>query len=117
MGLMEDSRGELVSRIAELVKEISRLPECKNICKRMHGDLVRRIKLLSSLFEELKDGSEEFDEEEIRGFEMLKIALDSSKELLQSVNGGSKLYQVICLVVVFCLVAGKEEGKFTAFGF
>ncbi|XP_021897764.1 U-box domain-containing protein 14 [Carica papaya] len=95
MGLMEDSRGELVSRIAELVKEISRLPECKNICKRMHGDLVRRIKLLSSLFEELKDGSEEFDEEEIRGFEMLKIALDSSKELLQSVNGGSKLYQVL----------------------
>ncbi|XP_021295512.1 U-box domain-containing protein 14 [Herrania umbratica] len=97
MGLTGDSKGELLSQLAELVKEISGLPDCKNSCKKMHGNLVRRIKLLTPLFEELRDGNEEtmIKIEEIKGFELLKVALGTAKELLQSVNDGSKLYQAL----------------------
>ncbi|KAE8672026.1 U-box domain-containing protein 13 [Hibiscus syriacus] len=97
MGLTGDSKGQLLSQVAELVKEISGLPESRNSCKKMHGNLVRRIKLLSPLFEELRDGNEEsmIKIEEIKGFELLKAALDSTKELLQSINGGSKLYRAL----------------------
>ena len=103
MGLTGDSKGQLLSQLAELVKEISGLPECKNSCKKMHGNLVRRIKLLSPLFEELRDGNEEMIKiEEINGFELLKVALDSAKELLRSVNEGSKLYQVIFSLFFGC---------------
>ncbi|XP_022745556.1 U-box domain-containing protein 14-like [Durio zibethinus] len=97
MALTGDSKGRLLSQLAELVKEIAGLPECKNSCKKMHGNLVRRIKLLSPLLEELRDGNEEImiKIEEINGFELLRVALDSAKELLQSVNEGSKLYQAL----------------------
>lgn len=105
MGLSDDPKGQLLSQLAELVKEISGLPECRNSCKKMHGTLVRRIKLLSPLFEELRDGNEEsmVKIEEIRGFELLKSALDSTKKLLQSINEGSKLYQVILSLNFFFL--------------
>ncbi|GKV34183.1 hypothetical protein SLEP1_g42584 [Rubroshorea leprosula] len=93
MGLTDDPKGNLVSRLSELVKEISALPECKNIFKRMYGNLARRIKLLSPLFEELGDIDKEPCPDEIRGFELLMVALDSAKELLKSCNEGSKLYQ------------------------
>lgn len=94
MGLTDDPKGDLVSRLSELVKEISALPECKNIFKRMYGNLARRIKLLSPLFEELGDIDKERGPDEIRGFELLMVALDSAKELLKACNEGSKLYQV-----------------------
>ena len=60
---------EVLSRLVASVKEVSGLPECKNFFKKMHGNLVRRIKLLSPLFEELRDGNEGLSQEEIKGFE------------------------------------------------
>lgn len=86
---------EVLSRLVDSVKEVSGLPECKNFFKKMHGNLVRRIKLLSPLFEELRDGNEGLSQEEIKGFELLRDALDSSVELLKSTNDGSKLYQCL----------------------
>lgn len=95
MVLTDDPKGELVSRLAESVKEISGFPECKNVCKKMHGNLARRIKLLSPLFEELVDSDVELNPDQISGFELLKIALDSAKELLKSINEGSKLLRAL----------------------
>ncbi|GAV77194.1 Arm domain-containing protein/U-box domain-containing protein/KAP domain-containing protein [Cephalotus follicularis] len=92
---MEDLNDKLLSRLVESVKEISGLPECKNVCKKLHGNLARRIKLLSPLFEELREGYEELSEEAIKGFELLTIALDSAVVLLKSTNEGSKLYQAL----------------------
>ncbi|KAI9157003.1 hypothetical protein LWI28_015363 [Acer negundo] len=94
MGLA-NQEPELLSGLVESVKEISGLAECKNVFKKMHGNLVRRIKLLSPLFEELRDSEEEITQQHIKGFEMLRIALDSSLNLLKSVDEGSKLYQVL----------------------
>ncbi|XP_030450965.1 U-box domain-containing protein 14 [Syzygium oleosum] len=90
------------SRLVESIREIASLPECRNCCRKMYANLVRRIKLLSPLFEELRDGGgggggeaggEEEEEEDRRGFEMLGAALDSAVAALRSVNQGSKLYQ------------------------
>ncbi|KAI5575320.1 hypothetical protein POPTR_010G226500v4 [Populus trichocarpa] len=95
MVLTEDPNSELMSGLVDSVKEISMSPECRNVCKKMHGNLVRRIKLLSPLFEELKDNNEELSEEETKGFELLRTALDSAKELLKLVVEGSKVYQTL----------------------
>lgn len=88
---------EILSRLSDSVKVASALPQCKNVFRKMHGNLARRIKLLSPLFEELRYSDKELSQEEIESFGLLRIALDSSVELLQSVNGGSKLYQVLFL--------------------
>lgn len=92
---MDDSKDALVSQLSMAIRDISGYPECRNASKKMYNNLVRRVKLLSPLFEELKDSEEELDEEEVRGFESLKIALDSARELLRSINEGSKLFQAL----------------------
>jgi hypothetical protein len=109
MGPMEDPEDSVLSRLVESVKAISEFPECRNACKKMYGSLVRRVKLLSPLFEELRDSEKELGEEEVKALESLRIALDSAKDVLGSVNGGSKLYQVgfWSSLVSFCLVAEK----------
>lgn len=84
----------VVGRLVESLKEVSWLPECQTISKKMYSNLVRRIKLLSPMFEELKDSDEELDEQVIKSFETFRIALDSAKALLRSINEGSKLCQV-----------------------
>jgi hypothetical protein len=94
MGPNEDPEDSVLSRLVESVRAISELPECRNVCRKMYGNLVRRVKLLSPLFEELRDSQEELGEEEVKALESLRLALDSAKDLLGSVNGGSKLYQV-----------------------
>ncbi|PON36546.1 Beta-catenin [Parasponia andersonii] len=89
----EDSRNSVLSQLVDSVKAISELPECRNVFRKISGDLVRRVKLLSPLFEELRDGDEAIAEEEMKSLESLRIALDSTMELLNSVNHGSKIYQ------------------------
>lgn len=95
MGPMDDSKDALASQLSMAIRDISGYPECRNSSKKMYNNLVRRVKLLSPLFEELKDSQEELDDEEIRGFESVKIALDSARELLRSINEGSKLFQAL----------------------
>ncbi|XP_022139309.1 U-box domain-containing protein 14 [Momordica charantia] len=92
----KDLKRVVVGQLAESVRQISGLPECNSICKKMYGDLIRRVRLLSPLFEELREEEEEEEELEIdvlQGLELLRIALDSAVELLRSVSRGSKLYQ------------------------
>ncbi|KAI4351469.1 hypothetical protein L6164_005837 [Bauhinia variegata] len=91
----ENSKAAVLGGLIECIKEISSLPECQNVCKRMYGNLVRRVKLLSPLFEEVKDSDISLSEEEDRAFESLRVALDSAKDLLKHVNKGSKLYQAL----------------------
>ncbi|KAK7343871.1 hypothetical protein VNO77_12958 [Canavalia gladiata] len=95
MGGSENSKVALMGRLVESIKGISELPECQNVCKRMYGNLVRRVKLLSPLFEELKDSDESLSNEQLEAFENLRNALDSAQTLLKSVNQGSKLYQAL----------------------
>lgn len=91
----DDPKDALVSQLAVAIKEISGSPECQNSSKKMYNNLVRRVKLLSPLFEELNDSEEELGLEEVRGLESLKVALDSAREILRSINEGSKLFQAL----------------------
>ncbi|KAI9098370.1 hypothetical protein K1719_024995 [Acacia pycnantha] len=91
-----NSKAVVVDRLLASIKEISGLPECRNVCKRMYGNLVRRVKLLSPLFEEIKDSDcELLSDEHIRSFESLGNALGSAKSLLEFMNQGSKLYRAL----------------------
>jgi hypothetical protein len=94
MGGSENSKAMVVGHLADSIREISGLPECQNVCKKMYGNLIRRVKLLSPLFEELKDCDESLSDEQLQAFESLRVALDLTMILLKSVNHGSKLYQV-----------------------
>lgn len=96
----KDLKDMVVSQLGEALREISGLPEYNGICKKVYGDLIRRVKLLSPLFEELRDGDEELELDVLKGLELLKIALDSAAELLRSVSRGSKLFQVLNSVLV-----------------
>ncbi|OVA06967.1 Armadillo [Macleaya cordata] len=91
---MEESQN-VVNELFEIVREISGFPECRNTSKKLYCNLLRRVKLLSPLFEELKDSEAGLDEEEIRVLLSLKVALESAKGLLRSVNEGSKLFQAL----------------------
>lgn len=86
--------GDLVSQLVDLVKEISGLPECRNSVKKMYGNLMRRVKLLSPLFEELKDNEQQLHDDDFKGLQGLIVALNLALELLKSVNDGSKIFQV-----------------------
>lgn len=83
-----------MSRLVDSVKQISKLSNSKGFFGRIQGDLLRRITLLSPFFEELIDISVALNQEQLSGFEVLRIALDSSLDLFRSVNGGSKLLQI-----------------------
>lgn len=95
MSPTDDSKDMVVSQLIELVKDVSGLPECRTTSKKLYSSLVRRIKLLSPLFEELKDSDEELGKDEIRSLNYLRVSLDSATVLLRSVNEGSKLYQAL----------------------
>ena len=96
MAQTEDgSRNSVLSQLVDSVRAISELPESRNAFRKPCANLVRRVKLLSPLFEELRDrhDGEAIGEAELRGFESLRVAMDSLTELLNSVIQGSKIHQ------------------------
>lgn len=86
----------VLSQLSESVKGVCALPECRTVAKRMYGNLVRRVKLLSPLFEELQDGvgGDELRDNVVRGLNSLGDALESALRLLKSVREDSKIFQV-----------------------
>ncbi|RWR91593.1 U-box domain-containing protein 14 [Cinnamomum micranthum f. kanehirae] len=91
----EEESKEVLESIVEVVKEVSALPECSLPWKKQYCNLARRVKLLSPFFEELFDCETPLGELEIRALVSLKAALESARNLLRSVNEGSKLYQAL----------------------
>ncbi|XP_068645840.1 U-box domain-containing protein 14-like [Aristolochia californica] len=90
----DESRVVLDSLVG-IIKQISELPECRSSSKRQYSNLVRRVKLLSPLFEELSYGDSVLGEAEVGALVSLKAALESVQLLLRDVNEGSKLYQAL----------------------
>jgi hypothetical protein len=107
---MDDPQEESVSQLVDAIRAISGLPDCRNSCKKMYCNLVRRIKLLSPLFEELKDSDQQ--QPHLPDLNSLKSALNSAMDLLISVNEGSKIYhalQMQKIVVKFHLITEQIE--------
>lgn len=100
---MDRQKEGLLCQLTELIVAISSLPECQTVSKKMYSNLVRRVKLLSPLFEDLKDSGEEdkLGDDAINGLELLRLALGSALELLKSVHEGSKIFQVLLFSLIF----------------
>lgn len=100
----------VASTLLDWVNRISSLAECTRAAntKRMYNNLLRRIKLLNPFFEELADCHHlELGKVEVEAFEELDVALGSAYNLLNSINRGSKIYQVwfrafLLLFIVCC---------------
>ncbi|KAL0358635.1 UNVERIFIED_CONTAM: U-box domain-containing protein 14 [Sesamum angustifolium] len=106
--MAENTKEEWVlSQLSEYARAISALPDCRTVSKKMYCNLVRRVKLLSPLFEELKDGraEEELGDDVVTGIDSLRIAVDSALQLLKSVHEGSKIFQALQIDKI----AGKFE--------
>ncbi|WOK98357.1 U-box domain-containing protein 12 [Canna indica] len=84
-----------VEALLEVVAEVSALPEPRGPLRRMYCDLARRVKLLAPLFDELRDDADSLHPSELRGLESLCAAVVEARDVLRSVNEGSKLYQVL----------------------
>lgn len=91
----EDEWKGVVESVVEVIKEISDESESRHPWKKQNDNMVRRVKLLSPLFEELEDSETALDESNIQALRSLKAALESAKDVLQSVNEGSRLYQAL----------------------
>ncbi|CAM8961137.1 unnamed protein product [Rhodiola kirilowii] len=105
----------VASTLIDSVKRISSLPECTSAAhtKRMYNNLVRRIKLLNPFFEELADCRQlELGQVELKAFEGLNVSLGSAFHLINSINGGSKIYQALereKIATYFCEVNKEIE--------
>nr|GMC53981.1 U-box domain-containing protein 14 [Ipomoea batatas] len=94
---MDPQKEAILCQLTELIAAISSLPECQTVSKKMYSNLVRRVKLLSPLFEDLKDSDEgdKLGDDVVKGLELLRLALGSALELLKSVHDGSKIFQAM----------------------
>ncbi|XP_057772169.1 U-box domain-containing protein 13 [Salvia miltiorrhiza] len=91
----EDDKAALSRKLIDLIGEISAFSDYRTTVKRQYTNLARRLKLLTPMFEEIRDSKEPLPEDSIRGLEALASALESAKELLRFGSEGSKIYLVL----------------------
>ncbi|KAL5557727.1 hypothetical protein UlMin_033938 [Ulmus minor] len=82
----------VVQELVGVIEMVAQFGDYRRTQKRECYNLVRRIKLLLPLFEELRDLESPFSEENIDCLCNLKKALIMAKKLLKTCNEGSKIY-------------------------
>lgn len=92
---MEDEKGVLVQSLIDTVNEVSTISDYRGTVKKQYCNLARRLKLLTPMFEEIKESKEAIPEETAKALVSLKEALASAKELLRFGSEGSKIYLVL----------------------
>ncbi|KAK3023272.1 hypothetical protein RJ639_044243 [Escallonia herrerae] len=92
---MEDETGALIRHLIDTVSEISAISDYRLPVKRQYSNLARRLKLLTPMFEEIRDSKEPVPDESFRALVSLKEALESARELLRSGSEGSKIHLVL----------------------
>ncbi|KAL3518202.1 hypothetical protein ACH5RR_020791 [Cinchona calisaya] len=92
---MEEEKVGLAQKLIETVNEISAIPEYKLTVKKQYCNLARRLKLLTPMFEEIRDSKEALPLDSFKALAALNNALDSAKELLRFGSDGSKIYLVL----------------------
>lgn len=98
MAAMEGEGGEGARVLRSLIKtvnEITLITDFRRSHKRECQNLVRRVKLMLPLFEEVKDAETSISEAALPIFSLLEKALQAAKQLLQFCRDGSKLYLVL----------------------
>uniref|UniRef100_A0A5B6ZWQ6 RING-type E3 ubiquitin transferase n=1 Tax=Davidia involucrata TaxID=16924 RepID=A0A5B6ZWQ6_DAVIN len=92
---MEDDKGALVQKLIDVVNEISAISDYRCTVKKHYCNLARRLKLLTPMFEEIRESKEPLPEESFQALSSLKEALESARELLRFGSEGSKIYMVL----------------------
>jgi hypothetical protein len=91
---MEEEKGALAQSLIDIVNEIASISDYRWTVKRQYCNLARRLKLLTPMFEEIRDSKEAVPKETVRALVSMKEALDSAKDLLRFGSDGSKIYLV-----------------------
>ncbi|KAK6144596.1 hypothetical protein DH2020_021416 [Rehmannia glutinosa] len=92
---MEDDKAALSRKLIDIVGEISAISDYRSTVKKQYTNLARRLKLLTPMFEEIRDSKDPLPEESIQALASLASALESAKELLRFGSEGSKIYLVV----------------------
>ncbi|KAK6935878.1 Armadillo [Dillenia turbinata] len=94
---MEDSisKEDLIQKLLNIVNEIASISDYRCTIKKQYCTLSRRLKLLTPLFEEIKEIKEPIPEDSLKSLVLLKEALESAKDLLRFGSEGSKIYLVL----------------------
>ncbi|XP_015874109.2 U-box domain-containing protein 13 [Ziziphus jujuba] len=92
---MEEDKGALVQSLIDAVSEIASISEYRFSIKKQYCNLARRLKLLTPMFEEIRDSKEVLPEDTVKALVSFKDALQSAKELLRFGSEGSKIYLVL----------------------
>ncbi|KAH9701214.1 U-box domain-containing protein 13 [Citrus sinensis] len=106
---MEDEKGVLVQSLIDTVNEISTISDYRGTVKKQYCNLARRLKLLTPMFEEIKESKEAIPEETAKALVSLKEALASAKELLRFGSEGSKIYLVELVLSQFRRAKGRVD--------
>lgn len=91
------SERDVIGEMMEVIENVGSYVGFRRTQRKESMNLVRRLKLLVPLLEELKEiGTAKVSGEALEGLAGLKKALVSSKKLLKTCNYGSKIY-LVCL--------------------
>lgn len=92
---MEEDKGALVQSLIDTVNEIASISDYRCTVKKQYCNLARRLKLLTPMFEEIRDMKEAVvPEETVKALVSFREALESAKELLRFGSESSKIYLV-----------------------
>ncbi|PPR84579.1 hypothetical protein GOBAR_AA36131 [Gossypium barbadense] len=92
---MEEEKGVLVQSLIDAVNQIASISDYRCSVKKEYFNLARRLKLLTPMFEEIRESKEQIPEETVKALLSLEEALISTKELLSFGSEGSKIYLVL----------------------
>ncbi|KDP44223.1 hypothetical protein JCGZ_05690 [Jatropha curcas] len=92
---MEDEKGAIVQSLIDTVHDIASISDYRCTVKKQYCNLARRLKLLTPMFEEIRESKEPIPDESMKALVLLKEALDLAKELLRFGSEGSKIYLVL----------------------
>ncbi|KAL6577083.1 U-box domain-containing protein 13 [Orobanche minor] len=92
---MEDDKAALTRKLIDIVSEISEISDFRSTVKKQYTNLARRLKLLTPMFEEIRDSKDPLPEDSVQALDSYASALESAKELLLFGSEGSKIYLVL----------------------
>ncbi|XP_059626628.1 U-box domain-containing protein 13-like [Cornus florida] len=92
---MEDEKGVVIQKLIDIVNEISAISDYRCTVKKQYCNLARRLKLLTPMFEEIRESKEPLSVQSLKALNSLKEALESARELLRLGSEGSKIYLVL----------------------
>lgn len=101
-----DESNDLVAEMIEIIETVGSYMGFRRTQRKECLKLVRRLKLLIPLFEEIKEMNQSIPTRAFQSFVTLKKALLSAKKLLKHCNFGSKIFLVVPLANYFKISEG-----------